>query len=157
MSTEVLRIQKMIGRHWDGPMWHGGNLQELLKDITCQTAFVKPSGFRHNIFEYIHHMICWRRFTLENLSGNTAYSVELNSETDWITSYEPTEQSWQKALEELASTQQQLVRLLDTLPDSQLEELVPGKKFKWYVLLHGVLHHDIYHAAQIALLKKQNN
>ncbi len=157
MNTEVLRIQKMISRHWDGPMWHGGNLQELLNGITFQNAFVKPAGFKHNIFEYIQHMICWRKFTIENLQDNSAYSVEINSETDWVTSYEASEQTWNKALKELANTQQQLASTLDSLSDSKLDELVPGKKFKWYVLLHGVLHHDIYHSAQIALIKKQSS
>ena len=154
MNAEVLRIQKMLKRHWDGPMWHGGNLQELLNGINSQAAFLKPAGFKHNIYEYVLHMICWRRFTLENLKGNSNYKVELNSETDWITQYTPDEETWSAALEYLKVNQQELVAALDNLKDDVLDEMVPGKNFRWYVLLHGVLHHDIYHSAQIALLKK---
>ncbi len=30
----------------------------------------------------------------------------------------------------------------------------PGASYSLYVLLHGVAQHDLYHAGQIALLKK---
>lgn len=49
MATEVERIKKLIKNHWDGPMWHGTNLSEVLKDITWEQAFNKPAGFSHNI------------------------------------------------------------------------------------------------------------
>gem|GEM_PF-2937840 len=29
-----------------------------------------------------------------------------------------------------------------------------GRKFSWYDFVHGMIHHDIYHPAQIAILKK---
>lgn len=135
-------------------MWHGNNLQEVLNGITWQTAFVKPDKCAHNMYEYVRHMACWRKFTLEYLNGNNTYSVEINSETDWVTQYEQTEESWKQALAELETLQQQLQTALENVTDSMLEELVPGKKFKWYVMLHGIVHHDIYHSAQISLLKR---
>jgi uncharacterized damage-inducible protein DinB len=35
-----------------------------------------------------------------------------------------------------------------------LEAIVPGTQYSNYVLLHGVIQHNLYHAGQIALLKK---
>jgi uncharacterized damage-inducible protein DinB len=43
------------------------------------------------------------------------------------------------------------------LPDSRLYEMVPGKQgahYTNYYMLHGVVQHELYHAGQIALLKK---
>lgn len=154
MNTETTRIQKLLKRNWEGPMWHGGTIKEILEGITWEKAFEKPGNSSHNIYELVKHMYCWRKFVLEHLKGNTSYSVELNSETDWIKQYEENEGSWKAALEELENNQTELVKAFENFPDERLEELVPGKKFNWYVMIHGCVHHDIYHSAQISLLKK---
>ncbi|HLP51265.1 MAG TPA: DinB family protein [Chitinophagales bacterium] len=156
MNTETIRIAKLLKRNWQGPMWHGNTVQEILKDINWQMAFNKPPHFSHNIYEYVRHMHCWRRFVIEYLKGNNTYSVEINSEADWVTNYEPTEASWLAALQQLETSQTELVNAFEGFSDEKLEELVPGKKFNWYVMIHGLVHHDIYHSAQIALLKKHN-
>jgi hypothetical protein len=39
-------------------------------------------------------------------------------------------------------------------PDADLERHAPGCDYSMYVLAHGVVQHDLYHAGQIALLKK---
>ena len=40
------------------------------------------------------------------------------------------------------------------MSDEELDQKVPGREFTFYVLLHGVVHHNLYHAGQIAILKK---
>jgi hypothetical protein len=40
------------------------------------------------------------------------------------------------------------------MPDSRLTERVPGKDYDIYFMLHGAVQHALYHAGQIALLKK---
>lgn len=154
MQTEVERIKKLLERNWDGPMWYGGNVKGKFEGLSWEKAYYKPAGFNHNIYEYVRHMHCWRKFCAEHLKGNSAYSVEINSETDWVTNYEATEVNWLQALNELEQSQQELLAALEGFADERLDEVVPGKKFKWYALLHGVIHHDIYHSAQIALLRK---
>lgn len=154
MVTETEHIKKTFQRNWNGPMWHGYNLQDVLRGITWQQVFVKPEKFSHNIYEQVRHMSTWRRYVLELLNGNTSYNIEMNTEADWVTQYAHTEESWQQALAEFEVLQQQLQAALENITEDMLEELVPDKKYKWYVMLHGIVHHDIYHSAQIALLKK---
>jgi hypothetical protein len=38
--------------------------------------------------------------------------------------------------------------------EEDLAEQVPGKEHSVYTMLHGIIQHDLYHAGQIALLKK---
>ncbi|MES2621877.1 MAG: DinB family protein [Bacteroidota bacterium] len=154
MNTETGRIQKLLKRNWEGPMWHGGDLKEILEGITWEKAFQKSGNSSHNVYELVKHMCCWRKFVIEHLKGNTSYSVELNSETDWIVQYEQSEVSWKRALEELEANQTELGKAFENFPEEKLDELVPGKKFNWYVIIHGCVHHDIYHSAQISILKK---
>jgi ribosomal protein L27 len=40
------------------------------------------------------------------------------------------------------------------LKDVELENIAPGKDHSLYVMLHGGVQHDLYHAGQIAVLKK---
>jgi len=40
------------------------------------------------------------------------------------------------------------------LPDQRLTEQVPGKTYNIRFMLEGVAQHELYHAGQIAILKK---
>jgi hypothetical protein len=43
---------------------------------------------------------------------------------------------------------------VEALPEARLREIVPGKKYDIAFMLHGVAQHELYHAGQIAILKK---
>jgi uncharacterized damage-inducible protein DinB len=38
--------------------------------------------------------------------------------------------------------------------DDFLKDNVPGTEYDYYTLLHGIIHHDLYHTGQIAAFKK---
>ncbi len=67
------------------------------------------------------------------------------------------EAAWRKALAGVRRVHEELVSAVSVLPDSRLGEMVPGKQgahYTFYYMLHGVVQHELYHAGQIALLKK---
>jgi hypothetical protein len=66
----------------------------------------------------------------------------------------PTEAAWRKAVLATKLTHDRLVKTVAALPDSQLGDRVPGKRYDFYHMLHGVAQHELYHAGQIAILKK---
>jgi hypothetical protein len=66
----------------------------------------------------------------------------------------PTEAAWRKAVGETKRVHDVLVKTVAGLSESRLRERVPGKKYDFYHLLHGVAQHELYHAGQIAILKK---
>lgn len=154
MSAELKHIRAMLKNNWDGSMWYGNNLSSVLKGIDAEKAFQKPTAGSHNIYELAVHLLCWRTFVIEMLKGNAAYKVEINSEQDWPKVYEQTAITWSEAQSQLEKSQTELMNLLDAFDESKLGELVAGRDFKYHVLLNGVLHHDIYHSGQIAILKK---
>jgi hypothetical protein len=64
-------------------------------------------------------------------------------------------------LTRLRHAHEQLVTAVRQLPESRLYEATNdardrplGAGVSYYVLLHGIVQHDAYHAGQIALLKK---
>ena len=52
------------------------------------------------------------------------------------------------------STGRQQNRAALALGDAHLDDRTPGKPHTLYVLLHGIVQHTLYHAGQIALLKR---
>ena len=54
----------------------------------------------------------------------------------------------------MVDSNRELREAIMNLEDEQLEQPVPGRDFPLYLLLHGVVQHNLYHAGQIALLKK---
>jgi hypothetical protein len=66
----------------------------------------------------------------------------------------PTAASWRKAIAETKRIHDTLVKTVTALPDSRLGDRVPGKRYDFYHLLHGIAQHELYHAGQIAILKK---
>src|SRR4029077_13563834 len=65
--------------------------------------------------------------------------------------------AWREALAQVRRIHEDLVKTVAALPDSRLDEVVPGKEgahYTLYYMLHGVVQHELYHAGQIALLKK---
>jgi hypothetical protein len=47
-----------------------------------------------------------------------------------------------------------LTKTVSKLSEAALDEKVKGRRESHYVLLQGIIHHDLYHAGQIAILKK---
>ena len=56
---------------------------------------------------------------------------------------------------ELSLSQEELITELEKREDDEfLEEIVPGREYDFYTMLHGILQHDLYHSGQISILKK---
>jgi hypothetical protein len=56
----------------------------------------------------------------------------------------------------LEETQDELLKAVEALPLERLEEQVTWTKepFSYYSILHGIIHHDLYHIGQINLIRK---
>ena len=84
---------------------------------------------------------------IEKLRGNDSF--ELSEEQNF-----PKETGWSQALANLEQSQHNLITALESTPDERLQQVVPNRKFKFYTMLLGIIHHDLYHTGQIILLKK---
>ncbi len=150
--TEVENIQRLIQKTFNGSAWHGPAVFKIIQDIDEETAF-KSFDKIHSIAELVVHIINWRRFAIERLKGNHAY--EILEKDDWKEISNKGEGLWMDIKNRLLLSQDELVVELGKINDSKLSELVDEKAYDYYTLLHGVIQHDIYHAGQISLLKKQ--
>jgi uncharacterized damage-inducible protein DinB len=150
-STEASRIADQLRRAFDGSAWHGPALLELLEDVDAATAATKSLRDVHSIWELVLHIAAWDGAGLRRLGGE---KCQLTGTENFPLVSKPTEAEWRKTIAEAKHVHDTLVKTVASLADSRLWERVPGKRYDFYHMLHGIAQHELYHAGQIAILKK---
>ena len=149
--SEIQRIHDQLNRALQGEAWHGPSILELLADVTPARAAAKPLAGAHSIWEIVLHITAWVDAARQRVEGGEA---KLTAEQDWPAVRKTGEAAWKAAVEGLKNAHQSLQETILRLEDSRLKDRVPGQQYSVYFLLHGVVQHDLYHAGQIAILKK---
>jgi uncharacterized damage-inducible protein DinB len=150
--TETHRINSQLKRAYQGEAWHGPSLSELLDGVTAEQAAARPIAGAHSIWELVNHIIAWEQISKRRLEGDAMKNPP--DEVNFPPVNDTSESAWQKTLEQLAASNQSLRNAVKQFDDSRLDDLVPEAGYSNYFMLHGVIQHDLYHAGQIALLKK---
>jgi len=150
-GSEPARIADQLRRAFEGDAWYGPSLLELLQDVDAGTAAAKPLPDVHSIWELVLHVAAWDGAASSRLAGK---KTQLTGTANFPVAPKPTEAAWRKAMAHVKRTHDVLVKTVVALPESRLRERVPGKRYDFYHLLHGVVQHELYHAGQIAILKK---
>src|SRR5947208_4559612 len=149
--TEMERIADQMKRGFEGPAWHGPSVLEVLEGVTADQAARHPIAAAHSIWELVLHLTTWDDVVRRRALGET---VKVTPEQDFPPVTESDETSWRAAVAGLRAAHQALLATLQALPERRLDEaLVPGGN-TGYIQLHGIVQHDLYHAGQIAVLKK---
>src|ERR1051326_7730679 len=151
--TEVERILDKMRRAYEGNAWHGPSVKETLVGITAAQAHARPIANAHSIWELVRHIAVWEDVGRRRLEGDRA-EIEISSTEDWPASDYTSEAAWEQAKAALDRGHQALVEAISRVPESRLNEPILEGKSTVYVTLHGVIQHDLYHAGQIAMLKR---
>ena len=153
--AETARIADQLHRAFSGEAWHGDSLLEILDGVTAAQASAHPVPHAHSIWELVLHITAWDGAVLRRMGGE---AVELSPEQNFPPARDTGETAWRKAVEHARHVHEELVRAVAQFPDARLGDRVPGKQgahYNFYYMLHGVVQHELYHAGQIALLKKR--
>jgi uncharacterized damage-inducible protein DinB len=150
-TSESVLIADQLRRAFEGDAWHGPALLEVLQDVDAVTAAAKLLPQIHSIWELVLHVAAWDGAACRRLGGE---KVQLTGTANFPVIPKPTEATWRGAVADAKRTHEELVKTVAALPESRLRERVPGKKYDFYFMLHGVAQHELYHAGQIAILKK---
>jgi uncharacterized damage-inducible protein DinB len=149
--SESALLSDQLRRAFQGDAWHGPALLELLEDVDAATAAAKPLGDVHSIWELVLHIAAWDAAACRRLAGE---KIQLTGVANFPVVPNPTDAAWRKAVAQVKRTHDTLVKTVAALPESRLRDRVSGKKYDFYRMLHGVAQHELYHAGQIAILKK---
>ncbi len=148
MDREIENIVSLLNSTFEKNPWYGPSVKEVLSDIQPEWAS-KRLGHTHSIIELVAHMTSWRMFVIKRLEGDDQFTI--NDELNF-----PAATNWPKVVMELYESQEKLLRLLTSFPPAKLFEIVAqgSSEYTFYALLHGIIHHDVYHIGQISLIKK---
>jgi len=149
--SEAEFVADQLKRAFYGTAWHGPALMELLADVNAVTAAAKPLRNVHSIWELVLHIAAWDGAVQRRLAGE---KLQLKADKNFPPVPTPTEAAWRKAVGDVKRTHDQLVKTVAALPDERLLDRVPGKRYNFHHMLHGLAQHELYHAGQIAVLKK---
>ncbi len=148
---ETERIEDQLRKSFEGEAWHGPSVLEALENVTAEKAAGRPFAQAHSIWEIVLHITATQTLVLRRLQGD---STSLSPEQDWPSVPNTSEDSWVSTLTALKRSHSELSQAVSKVSDSVLDrEILPGYS-SFYVTLHGVVQHNVYHAGQIALLKK---
>jgi uncharacterized damage-inducible protein DinB len=150
-TSEAANIADQLQRAFDGSAWHGPALLEILADVDAAAAAARPIANVHSIWELVLHIAVWDRSGLVRLGGE---KYQPSGDDNFPPVAKASEAAWRKAVTDVKKTHEKLVRTVNALPDARLWDRVPGKRYDFYHLLHGIAQHELYHAGQIAVLKK---
>lgn len=152
--TEVSRLVDQLERGYRGEAWHGPPLRELLTGVDAATAAARQVSGAHSIWELTAHVTFWIDIARRRLAGEV---VALQDGDDWAVIDIRTPFRWRDTLAALDASHERLLAAVRELKPEDLDRIVPAMGYSNYVLLHGVLQHNLYHAGQIALLLRASH
>ena len=146
------RLEDQLRRAIEGGAWHGPAVLELLDGVTAEQAAERPIAGAHTIWELVLHLAGTYRLVLRRLEGDAA---PLTPDEDWPGVPVPTEVGWRAAVADLRTLNGEARRAVAGFDPSRLDHpLVVEPPYTAWVQFVGLTQHDLYHAGQIALLKR---
>ena len=149
--SEVDRILDQYDRAMNGDPWHGDPVWRILEGLTPDEAATYARANAHNIWELVSHMTFWETVVYRRLKHLPAKSPD---KRNFPATPEVTAENWNKTLRDFRQSNDDFRAALAELEDAILDHPLPGRNKSAYVEVHGVIQHNLYHAGQIALLRK---
>jgi len=148
---EIERIVDQLDRAFGGDAWHGPSVGSVIDEVTAQQAAARPIKGGHSIWEIVLHIAAWERACRSRLQGDRE---QLSATEDWppLTGTGP--EAWEETRTLLKQGHDDLRAAVVLVDESRLDGPIIEGMSTVYVTLHGIIQHDLYHAGQIAILKK---
>ncbi len=146
-------IQQLVQRYdqtMSGDAWYGYPIWKILDGIDAPCAVAQLIPGTHNIWQLVMHMEFWERIAARRFSG----PVTPDEAGNFPATPALDEAEWQKTLESLRVSNNEFRQAISLLDSTVLDKTTPGGQHSFRYELVGVIEHHIYHAGQIALLKK---
>ena len=144
-------ILDQLERAHQGNAWHGPALREVLAGVDGTQAATHAIPGAHSIWEIVLHITAWEGAVRRRIAGESA---KLSDAEDWPPVDDRSEAAWRAAVEHLEHSGRALRDAIAGTPEARLDEPLQTGDMTIAHLLHGVVQHDLYHAGQIALLRK---
>jgi uncharacterized damage-inducible protein DinB len=150
---EVEHIARLLERSCEGTPYYGPSVLGALENVSAETAARAPGSSTHSIWSLVAHLTAELRYAAALLDDTAGPWIE--GQTTWPSVTDTSAMAWQHAIDELTEANRTLVRMVEQLDDAGLERELSQVRWSYYDMLHGTVQHNVYHAGQISLLKRQ--
>lgn len=152
MTTKTEKLINKLTESFNGSPLFGESMMTQLNKVKWEMANTSM-GAAHSIAELVQHIIYWRVFAIEKLTGN----VRADKEKDWAAISIDSVGDWSDLMEKLNVSQKELVEALQSKTDDFLMEKIMYRDYTFEDLIDGTIQHDIYHLGQIGMVLKAVN
>jgi uncharacterized damage-inducible protein DinB len=151
-ELDLARLDQQLRAAFEGPAWHGPAVLEVLEGVTAAQASARPIAGAHSIWELTLHVAATYRLVLRRLDGEAR---NLSTEEDWPPVPAPSEENWRESVAALRRLNIDVRRRIGMARALDLDRpLVAESPHTAFTQFVGITQHDLYHAGQMALLKK---
>lgn len=152
MIVELMR-QAYSGASGKSTAWHGSSVCQLLDGVNASEAAFRLTPDVHNIWELVLHIAQWDVICARRLRGEDI-RITTGDPGDWPPLPAFSNEPWIATLQHLETAQKDLLTTVAAMENEQLMHTVPHYGWTNYLMIHGTLHHDLYHAGQAGLLRQ---
>ena len=139
--SETTHVGEMLQRAFAGNAWHGPGLRRLLGEVTAEQAAAHPVRGARSIWETAFHVAILEDLARRRLEGEKVPVLE--EDESWPRVPDATPEAWHRTLQCVDSIHQALCRVLERFPEQRLGEVVPGRDYPYYVIVHGLAQHEL--------------
>ncbi len=148
--NELQQILERYDQTLSGDAWYGDPVWKILDGIDAHCAAAQPIPGAHTIWQLVMHMAFWEDVATRRFSG----PVTPDEAGNFPPTPELSEEDWRRTLDRFRASNAEFRAALTRLDPAKLSENTPEGRRSFRYEMVGIIEHDIYHAAQIALLKK---
>ena len=149
--SETERIWDQLQRSFEGgDAWRCPSFRDLLAAVSAPQAAARPIATAPTIWELLLHTTVHEDVARRRLAGEEVET--LPDEKAWPRPADTSAAAWLQAKLDFGEARRALRQAVASFPEARLGEAVPGREYTFYVMLHGVVEHALYHAGQIEML-----
>lgn len=155
MNTECQRSARQLVSNIEGDAWYGDSLRKILEDITAEQARAHPVPNAHSVWEIVLHLNAWVELYSGAVQGIPIPPWPgMPAEVDWPPVKAHDNEAWGESVRSLLENHREFAERIAQFDDDRLTATVPGRSYDFRLLFQAASLHAVYHAGQIALLKK---
>ena len=153
-SPEVQLLLRCLEEGYAKKAWHGTNLRGSIRGLSVNDAAWRPGKNRHNIWEIVVHCAYWKYVVWRRITGEKRGSFPLPGSNWFLRPGENTECDWRQDVKLLDDMHRLMIDAISRLRSADLKKFPKGSKFDNRSTIFGIAAHDVYHTAQIQLIKR---
>jgi len=155
MTGPIALLLEVVDQAFDRPAWHGTGLRGSLRGLTPRAALWRPARGRHCIWELVLHTAYWKYVVRRRLERDPDLEFP-RAGSNWLPLPARPDAAALRRDVALLREQHRLLRAtIARFPVRRLRQ--KGWRSRWSNMQHiyGIASHDLYHAGQIQLIKRQ--